>query len=149
MDEREQKLAFAQRYFVRKDDALIIAANILGPLAVENPMNAINAANTWPFDPIVVEELARLATVSKPKGEYEALALKHVDTCMSRGEEAAAAKFFELALKVAGHLKDGAADKSHGAGHVEDLIDSIINSEKPDEEESQPEILPTPEPKPW
>jgi len=141
VDRTEQKRAFALRYFVNKNDAIMHAAKVLGDEAVENPMLAINFGNAWPFDPVVIEELDRLANQSKPRGEYEAVANKWAAQCMERGEENAAAKFLELAATLAGHInqrtvnpKDGGVN---GEGHVQDLLDAIVDPDNRREDSAE------------
>lgn len=141
IDRTEQKRAFALRYHVNKNDAIMHAAKVLGDEAVENPMLAINFGNAWPFDPIVIAELERLDNQSKAKGEYEAIANKWAQQCMERGEEHAAAKFLELAATLAGHINQRAASVKdgtpNGEGHAQDLVDAIIDPENRREDHAE------------
>jgi hypothetical protein len=146
IDRTEQKRAFAVRYFVNKNDAIMHAAKVLGQEAVDNPMLAINYGNSWPFDSVVIAELERLSNASRSKGEYEAIAHKSFETCMERGEESAAVRFLELAATLAGYVNKRAVsakeDNPNGDGHEQDLIDAIVDPNNR-RDDSQAEVVST------
>lgn len=137
----EQKLAFAERYFVNRNDAIMIAAKVLGDEAVENPMLAINFGNTWPFDPVVVAELERRSQLGRPKGEYIATAWKWAQQCMDRGEEGAAKDLLKLAAEIENHLPRASAANAkttnpNGNGHELDLLEAIVDPDNRREDDN-------------
>lgn len=127
---REQKILFAQRYFVNRNDGVMIVAKILGDEAIENPMLAINFGNSWPFDATVIEELTRLEETSKSKGRYEATAFEWAQRCFQLGDNKVAHDMLKLAATIAGHInttKATGSDGAKGAGREQELIDVIVD----------------------
>lgn len=112
MTELEQKLLFAERYLRNKrNDALMIVGAIMGRAVIDvDPMIVINNANTWVNDPIVIAEMKRL---EEAPAESSALLFElqtNIRECMTRGEETAAMKGWQILLTARGLMKTDAKD---------------------------------------
>lgn len=112
MTELEQKLLFAERYLRNKrNDALMIVGNIMGRAVIDvDPMVVINNANSWVNDPVVIAEMKRL---EEAPAESSALLFElqtNIRECMTRGEEAAAMKGWQILLTARGLMKPDSKD---------------------------------------
>jgi hypothetical protein len=106
----------------------MIAARVLGDAVVNaNPLEAINAAREWPYDPLVTEELDRLSSETKPKSDYVVKALSSFETCMQLGETKSAVEFLKLAAQLEGHLAKVDNKGKSGTDKLQELADMIIN----------------------
>lgn len=120
-------MLFAERYYRKPQDAVMIAANILGKEAQANPMLAINAANSWPNDPLVLEEIARLRDCPIPKRDLINDMLDKAEKAFNRGEEKVYADIMKTVLQAEGYLVTGKPDDGKGNGRIEELMEMVID----------------------
>jgi hypothetical protein len=114
MTELEQKLLFAARLRREPDSALMIAASILGRATIDaNPMLAINAADMWPHDPVVMAEIQRLNDAPVDKRIYITEMHSKANKAFERGDHKSYAAIMQLVLNAEGYLK-GVSTKDDG-----------------------------------
>lgn len=125
--EKIQKTQFAKMLLKRPNDALLIAAEIVGRDVTEKqPLLPVKMANAWPVDPFVLAELERLKNTPISKNE-QLIELQNAAVQMLRnGEYEAYHKTQRLISEISGFIGKKEDDSARGQGKLHEFVEAIL-----------------------